>query len=152
MRLLIAAAAVAVIAAGIAVAVLSGSSSPADPDTAAAVHATASRVMGDFAGARFDDVWQLLTPAAQASVPEPTWDAVYHGCARGPFPWTAGQATLNDGGSAAGVEVTVGTIPVWVSFDYIGGRWRYSPASLGMFARGSVPADITADKAQNICP
>jgi hypothetical protein len=121
-----------------------------DPVTAA--RAAAARVMGDFAARRYADAWQMLTPADQRAVPEATWVAVYGGCQHAPLAYAAGTPALSAGGTAAGVPVTVAGYPVLVDFAYDGGRWRYHPASLSMFAAGTVAADIAADRAAGICP
>ncbi len=100
--------------------------------------------------------WDLLAPAAKRQVSRGVWVSVHEGCpSAGAGKVRAIKSVTVFGTAAIVTETLPGTLTrVGTAedvFDYVNGRWRYSPDDLGIYHHGSVAADIAAAKAAGLC-
>jgi hypothetical protein len=120
----------------------------------ASARAAAKRFYGLYATSHYATLWNLLAPATKREVTRKAWVSVHEACSAG----SAGQSrdikAVTVFGNAAIVAETVAGVtpgPVEDVFNYVGGRWRYSPQAPGIYRHRSVTADIAAAKAAGLC-
>jgi hypothetical protein len=124
--------------------------------TTAGARATAARFFRLYFGSQFAASWDLLASAAKRQVPRDIWVKVHDGCPSA----SAGVATAIKSvtvfGNAAIISERLAGVPPSRGtaegvFNYIHGRWGYSPDDLNIYQHRSVAADIAAAKAAGFC-
>jgi hypothetical protein len=136
----------------------SAAQAAAQPETEAGVRSAATAFYAMYSAGQWPQAWAGLSPATQQAVPEATWAAVHQQCTSK----TAGLAREIKGVTMAGstavvTETVAGALgklgTVADAWSYSGGRWGLTlPASsTGIFAHGSVKADVAASKADGDC-
>jgi hypothetical protein len=111
---------------------------------------------GLYSASQFSALWNLLSPAAKRQVSKSAWVSVHQAC-----PGTAAGKSrtikaVTAFGSAAIVTEAVAGIPANPGtaedvFNYGDGQWSYSPGEVGIYAHGSIAADIAAAKSAGFC-
>lgn len=130
--------------------------SPASPQVEATARAAATRFYGLYFARQFASSWDLLAPAAKRQIPKNTWTRVHEGCLPAGTGTSGAIKSVTVFGRAAIVTETVtgssakGST-VQAVFNYVNGRWSYSPGDLSIYHHGSVSADIAAAKAAGFC-
>lgn len=126
----------------------------AEPKTKAGARAAAARYYRQFFSGQFSAAWNLLAPAARRRIPQRTWVKVHLGCSAASEGSAGAITSVTLFGDAAIVtqkrhqshaRVTRGI------FNYVHGRWGYSPDDSSIYQYGSVAADIAAAKAHGLC-
>ncbi len=119
----------------------------------AGVRATAVRFNEEYFASNFAASWDLLSPATQHVISQTIWIRVHDGC---PSASTGKSRVIKSmtvfGDAAILTEALTGAVATTEDvFNYAHGRWSYAPEDLGIYLRGSVPADIAAVKAAGLC-
>ncbi|MGH3401101.1 MAG: hypothetical protein ACRDRJ_01045 [Streptosporangiaceae bacterium] len=133
-----------------------GQAGRTEPETKAGARAAAARFNQVYLASRFAASWDLLAPAARHAVKRDIWIRVHERCVVGgaAAPRIIGHVTVF--GNAAIVTERVSKIPPPLGtsdavFNYVGGRWGYSPSDLGIYGHGSAAADVAAAKKAGLC-
>lgn len=122
----------------------------------AAIRPAAARFYAAYSASEYNASWLMLAPAVKRQIRMQAWVGVHEACssagARKPRVITA----VTVFGNAAIVTTTVPGVPAGRAtaedvFDYVDGRWGYSPEDLGIYRHGSVAADVTAARAAHLC-
>jgi hypothetical protein len=108
-----------------------------------------------FAG-KFAASWDLLSPDVKRVIPKRVWVEVHDGCRAAQTDVTRVIKSVTAFGDAAIVTETIVTAQSKRStaesvFNYVNGRWSYSPENLSIYHRRSVSADIAAARAAGFC-
>lgn len=108
-----------------------------------------------YSASQFAASWDLLAPAAKHQVAKAVWVSVHQGCPSAgggkarviKFVTVFGNAAI----VTQGVAGATTRREIEDVFNYVNGRWGYSPADLSIYHHGSVAADIAAAKAAGFC-
>jgi hypothetical protein len=128
----------------------------ASPQVTDGARAAATQFYALYSAGRFSAFWDLLAAATKKQVPSRVWVGVHDAC-RGA---SAGKSRIIKSvtvfGDAAIVTESVagaahGSGPAEDVFNYLDGRWSYSPADLSIYHHGSVAADVAAARAAGLC-
>lgn len=130
--------------------------SPAQPETAAAARSVAEQYFGLYSASQFTASYGLLAPSVQKAVSETTWVAVHQGCPAqsAGLAYNVDKATLT--GNTAIVAVSLAGVAAGLGSEsqaltYSAGRWGLVPNHLSLYEHHSVKADIAAAKAAGYC-
>jgi hypothetical protein len=129
---------------------------PIPPGAKTGARAAAVQFDRVYAASDFADSWDLLTPIARRQVSKSVWVRVHNGCQSASTEVTRTIRSVTAFGDAAIVTETIATAPSKRStaeyvYNYVGGRWGYSPENLSIYHRGSIAADIAAARSAGFC-
>ncbi len=133
-----------------------GRPAPVSPKMLAGARASAARFYGLYSASQFTDLWNMLSPASKRAVSQHAWLGVHDACPGAGSGKSRTIRAVTVFGSAAivteaiaGAASSLGTAED--VFNYIDGKWSYSPADVGIYRHGSVAADVAAAKAAGFC-
>jgi hypothetical protein len=130
--------------------------SSASPQMAASARKAANQFSSVYLSRRFAASWDLLDPAAKKLISRDTWIRVHDGC-RGETAGSTGVIkSVTVFGNAAIVteaitKATLQSRTIEAVFNYLHGRWGYSPSDLSIYQHGSISADIAAARTAGYC-
>jgi hypothetical protein len=118
--------------------------------------AAAAQFYSLYSASQFSAVWNLLSPTAKRQVAKSVWLGVHQACpGTGAGKSRTIKAVTAFGSAAIVTEVIAGAPaspgPAEDVFNYANGQWSYSPSQVGIYAHGSIAADVTAAKAAGYC-
>jgi hypothetical protein len=122
----------------------------------ASARKAAARFSSVYMSQRFAATWDLLYPGAKKHIPRDTWVRVHEGC---PGAVAGGSGVIKSvtvfGNTAIVTEVITGATSqphtIEAVFNYLNGRWGYSPGNMGLYQHGSISADIAAARQAGYC-
>ena len=165
----------AAVAAGLALAACSGTSSgsparpsahsaspgahastPVEPDTASAVRADADDYLTLYTAGQFAVIYQMLSAPARQAIDQQAWVAVHRGClgATGGMSYKIRHIAVTGQTAVVTVALTGGAAKPQSATEtlvYAAGHWGFSPRDLALYRHGSVSADVAAAKAAGGC-
>ncbi len=128
------------------------------PSASAGMKASAREAAEQFyrlyAASHYATLWNVLAPATKHAVSRKAWIGVHKACSA----TSAGEARIIKavtvfGNAAIIAETVTGISPGTAEdvFNYVDGRWHYSPQAPAIYRHRSVNADIAAAKAAGLC-
>jgi hypothetical protein len=127
---------------------------PASPLQRNQAKTAAAQALGLYAAGQFTAFWKLFSPATKHRISSDAWESVHEAC---PSAGDGGPVTVKDvtvfGTAAIVTEAVTGASPhtTEVVFNYVNGKWSYTPDDLSVYDHGSAAADIAAAKAAGLC-
>ena len=130
-------------------------STPVEPDTVSAVRADADDYLTLYTAGQFAVIYQMLSAPARQAIDQQAWVAVHRGC-----PGATGGMTYKIRHIAVAGQTAVVTVALTgaakpesttETLVYAGGHWGFSPRDLALYRHGSVSADVAAAKAAGGC-
>lgn len=134
-----------------------GSPPPAaDPAVRAAARPAATLFYEKFSARLFKDSWQLLAPGAKREIPLRVWQGVHRACQPVPALRPPVIKAVTVFGNAAIVTAVAADASsrrhtTREVFNFVGGRWGYQPADIGIYFHGSIAADTAAARRAGLC-
>jgi hypothetical protein len=120
----------------------------------ASARKAAEQFYGLYAARHYAASWSLLAPDTKRQVSRKAWIGVHMACSTA----SAGKSRVIKavtvfGNAAIIAEAVAGVAPGTAEdvFNYVDGRWRYSPQAPAIYLQRSVTADIAAAKAAGLC-
>jgi len=130
--------------------------SSASPQMTASVRKAAAHFSTVYQSRRFSASWDLLDPLAKKHIPRKTWVKVHDNCHGETTGSMRSIKSVTVFGHAAIVTETIKGATsqlrtIEVVFNYVNGRWGYSPSDLSIYQHGSISADIAAARTAGYC-
>jgi hypothetical protein len=130
-------------------------STPAEPQTAAAVRADADDYLTLYAAGQFAIIYQMLSAPAREAIKQQAWVAVHRGCPGATTGMSYQIRHIAVTGPTAVVTVALTGTPkpesATETLVYANGHWGFSPRDLALYHHASVSADVAAARASGGC-
>ena len=129
---------------------------PASPQMKSGARAAAAQFYSLYSASRYSAFWNLLSPATKRQISRRVWVSVHEACPSvGAGKPRVIKALTVFGNAAIVTEAVTGAPPEPGAaedvFNYVHGRWSYSPQDLSIYHHGSVTADVAAAKSAGFC-
>jgi hypothetical protein len=118
--------------------------------------AAAAQFYSLYSASRYSAFWNLLSPATKRQISRRVWVSVHEACPSvGAGKPRVIKALTVFGNAAIVTEAVTGAPPEPGAaedvFNYVYGRWSYSPQDMSIYHHGSVTADVAAAKSADFC-
>lgn len=126
---------------------------PAQMAMKAGAQAEAVTFFAGYAEGKFATTWSQLSPAVRKRVSRKVWVKVHTACRTKSSGQRRTVQAITVFGTAAIVTSTApsGTATTEDVFNYVSGKWRFTPKDMAIYGGKSVSADIRAAKAAGVC-
>ena len=130
-------------------------STPVEPDTASAVRADADDYLTLYTAGQFAVIYQMLSAPVRQAIDQQAWVAVHRGClGAGGMSYKIRHVVVTGKTAVVTVALTGGAAKPESATEtlvYADGHWGFSPRDLALYRHGSVSADVAAAKAAGGC-
>lgn len=128
-------------------------STPVEPDTVSAVRADADDYLTLYTAGQFAVIYQMLSAPARQAIGQQAWVAVHRGCL-GAVSYQIRHIAVAGKTAVVTVVLTGGAgkpESATETLVYADGHWGFSPPDLALYRHGSVSADVAAARAAGGC-
>ena len=131
-------------------------STPVEPATVSAVRADADDYLTLYTAGQFAIIYQMLSAPARQAIDQQAWVAVHRGClgATGGMSYKIRHIAVAGKTAVVSVVLTGGAAKPESATEtlvYADGHWGFSPRDVALYRHGSVTADVAAAKAAGGC-